>query len=225
MIGVLTYSVPHRKTYDTLCMMKALGYKNVKVFSKPFSYQKKYCPMIYHRPDVFCDITPDKLCSNLEYDYSKIESFDEINEPDNSIMLVCGAGLLPDTFISKYKVINSHPGYVPNCRGLDALKWAIYEDQPVGVTSHLVGDEIDAGYVIIRRIVPVYENDTFHRLAQRVYEEEIRVLVESIQHTNDELMYISGDETMVHKRMPHNIEAVMLKHFDEYKEKYVIKEK
>ena len=30
-IGILTYDVKHRKTYDTLCLLKAKGYDNVNV--------------------------------------------------------------------------------------------------------------------------------------------------------------------------------------------------
>ena len=41
-IGVLTYNVPHKKTYDVLCLLKASGYENVKVYAMPMKYKKKY---------------------------------------------------------------------------------------------------------------------------------------------------------------------------------------
>lgn len=59
---------------------------------------------------------------------------------------------------------------------LDALKWAIYEGETIGVTTHIIGREIDAGEIIKTKIVCVYENNTFHRVCARFYENEIKVL-------------------------------------------------
>jgi phosphoribosylglycinamide formyltransferase-1 len=142
-----------------------------------------------------------------------------VNLAHGSIVLVCGAGLLPEEFIHKYKVVNAHPGYIPNCRGLDAFKWAIYENQPIGVTAHLLGDEVDAGEIIIRENIPVYDNDTFHAVAQRVYENEIRILVDAIDIvlSGQTLAYIRGGDSVVHKRMPKDIESKLLDDFERYK--------
>jgi phosphoribosylglycinamide formyltransferase-1 len=218
-ISVLTYIARHRKTYDTLCLLKAKGYKNVTVYAIPFQYKKVFKPILEHRPEMIWDIDTREICKNFNYNYFEINSYDEVSLADGSIVLVCGAGLLPEEFIHNYKIINAHPGYIPNCRGLDALKWAIYEKQPIGVTSHLIGNEVDAGEVIIRNRIQVYENDTFHAVAQRVYENEIDVLVKSIQVvlSGEKLTYISGMETIVHKRMPKDIECKLLDVFEEYK--------
>lgn len=74
-----------------------------------------------------------------------------------------------------------HPGYISLARGLDALKWEIYEDLPIGVTTHFIGDEVDAGEIIERKEILVYKNDTFHALARRVYETEVAMLVSSLR--------------------------------------------
>ena len=50
-IAVLTYNQKHRKTYDTLCLLKAKGYSNVRVFGQPMTYRKKRYPLIEHRPE------------------------------------------------------------------------------------------------------------------------------------------------------------------------------
>lgn len=218
-IGVLTYNVRHRKTYDILCRLKAEGYKKVCVYAIPLQYIKTFKPKLQHRPEMPWQIEIKTLCHNFSYDYNEIKDYEDINNERGTIMLVAGAGLLPDEFIKKYRVINAHPGYIPNCRGLDAYKWAIYEKQPMGVTSHLIGEEVDAGEVILRKKVSVYKNDTFFSLAERVYENEIEILVESvpcvIESRNTE--YISGDGYVVHKRMPKHIEEKLLGVFEEYK--------
>ena len=223
-ICVLTYKVRHRKTYDVLCLLKAMGYERVTVYAIPLQYQKSFRPLLQHRPEMNWPIDTDFLCENFSYKYVDIGSYTDINEPDDKIILVGGAALLPDEFIHKYRIINSHPGYIPNCRGLDAYKWAIYEKQPIGVTSHLLGNEVDAGKVILRQKVPFYNSDTFYSLAQRVYEWEIRVLAESVLCVMQErkLEYISGNEYAVHRRMPPNIESKLLDYFEKYKEEMKI---
>ena len=222
MIGVLTYNVPHRKTYDTLCLLKSKGYEDVIVYAIPLQYKKKFSPQIAHRPEMIWDVQTQKMCESFGYEYEEILQYDEIKQPNGAVMLVCGAGLLPDDFIKKYKVINAHPGYIPNCRGLDALKWAIYEGECVGVTTHLIGDEVDAGEVISRKKIPIYKNDTFHLVAQRVYENEIELLVEAISDVQSQkpTSYISGNGFEVHKRMPNAIELELYNKFEEYKKAY-----
>lgn len=223
-ICVLTYDIRHRKTYDILCLLKAMGYRSVTVYAIPLQYQKSFQPLLQHRPEMVWPIDTDLLCKNFSYTYITINNYMDINEEDGKIILVGGATLLPPEFIQKYQVINSHPGYIPNCRGLDAYKWAIYEKQPIGVTSHLVGNEVDAGEIILREKVSVYENDTFYSLAQRVYENEIRIIVESIscliRERNRE--YISGDGYVIHRRMPKDIESKLLEYFERYKSEVVV---
>ena len=218
---VLTYNVPHRKTYDTLCLLKACGYSDVLVWAVPMHYKKKFRPKYEHRPELVVKIAPEELCRNLGYDYVLSENgYGDLDIPADTPVLVCGAGIIPDDFVKAHKVINAHPGYIPLARGLDAFKWAIVEDLPIGVTSHLIGDEVDAGYVFERREIPVYENDTFHALAQRVYENEIQMLVDAIRHTGDELTHIPAGENELHRRMPPETEQNLMKSFDLYIQKH-----
>lgn len=218
LIGVLTYNIPHRKTYDTLCLLKARGYKDVIVFATPLHYKKQFKPLYEHRPQLINQISSIKdFCNNLDYKYELIDNFSDIDLKENTKILVCGAGILPDNFIKKYKVINSHPGYIPEVRGLDSLKWAIILEKKIGVTTHLIGDEVDAGYIIEQKEVPIYENDTFHALSQRVYETEIYMLIDAIEKSDGNLIYKSGKNTEVHTRMPKEIEVELLKKFEEVK--------
>lgn len=222
LIGVLTYNIPHRKTYDTLCLLKARGYKDVIVFGTSLHYKKRFKPLYEHRPQLINQIfSIEEFCKNLNYKYKLIDSFLEIDLKEDTRILVCGAGLLPDSFVKKYKVINSHPGYIPEVRGLDSLKWAIILKKKIGVTTHLIGDEVDAGYIIEQKEIPIYENDTFHALSQRVYETEICMLVDAIEKSDGNLIYKSGENTEVHTRMQKEIEVELLQKFEEIKIKSI----
>jgi len=217
-VSVLTYTTKHRKTFDTLSLLRANGYADVAVYAVPFHYEKKKYPMIYHRPEMNYELPEiQELCSNFGYHYEEGQ-LDAFNIESDRVVLVAGAGILPKDFIDSHTVINAHPGYIPNCRGLDALKWAIFENEPVGVTTHLIGEYIDAGQVIERRKIDVYKTDTFHALAQRVYENEVSMLVEAIKNYDShtlETIYPSGYE--IHKRMPEELEKNLIDKFDAYK--------
>lgn len=220
---VLTYNVKHKKTYDTLCLLKAKGYHKVLVWATPFTYVKKFHPIFEHRPEMIVDIDTERLCKNFGFDYRLSKSgYDELKVSQDTPVLVCGAGLIPDDFIKKYKVINSHPGYIPLARGLDALKWAIHDNVAIGATTHIIGDEIDAGEIIERREIPVYINDTFHALSQRVYDNEIDMLVRTLELLDEKHTYISAQGEEAHKRMPPEIEKNLMMNFENYKIKYAV---
>ena len=217
-IAVLTYPVKHRKTFDFLSLLKVNGYSDVKVFAIPYHYKKVKFPLIEHRPEMIYDVPEiGDICRNLSYDYYE-GNLDDFNIESDRLVLIAGAGILPDKFIKTHVVVNAHPGYIPNCRGLDALKWAIVEMQPIGVTSHLLGDFVDAGDVIERRMIPVKPNDTFHAIAQRVYENEVSILVGAIKKLSlQKTTFISPENYTLHKRMPKDIETGLLEAFESYK--------
>nr|WP_300819524.1 GNAT family N-acetyltransferase [uncultured Acetatifactor sp.] len=217
-VAVLTYPVKHRKTFDVLSLLKANGYADVMVCAIPFHYQKKKFPIYQHRPEMNFSLPDVEIfCRNLGYQY-KVGQLDSFEIEKNRIVLIAGAGLLADKFVKEHTVINAHPGYIPECRGLDAFKWAIIEDKTIGVTTHLVGDYIDAGFVIERRKIDIYSSDTFHALAQRVYENEVSMLIEAIEKCDKEIMQmIEPGNTEVHKRMPENIERALIIKFESYK--------
>ena len=118
------------------------------------------------------------------------------------IFLLCGAGLLADDLVRKHRIINAHPGYSPYARGLDAFKWSIWYGLPVGVSTHFLGDYVDAGEVIEIREINIGQYDTFHSVAQKVYENEIDMLVGAIDKVDDEhRLVIPSKDSEVFKRM------------------------
>lgn len=69
-----------------------------------------------------------------------------------------------------------------------------------------------------RRIIDIYQTDTFHAVAERVYENEVSMLVEAIDKCHDsDLEIISPGTYELHKRMLEKIEKDLLKIFEQYK--------
>lgn len=217
-IAVITYNVRHRKTYDTLCLLKARGY-DASVYAQPMTYVKKRQPLVQHRPELAAYIPElTALCHNLGYKLIEGEFVSTIGHKDDRgsvIYLLCGAGLLPDDFIKAHRIINAHPGYIPLARGLDAYKWSVYNGIPIGVTTHFLGDYVDAGEVIERRQIEIKPFDTFHSVSQRVYENEIDMLVGAIDKVDDEHeLIVPVEDSVVFKRMPEELERELFDRFN-----------
>lgn len=225
-IAVISYNTPHRKTQDVLNGLKAKGYKNVNVFALPFVQRENpFKPIYQHRPSKSIQVEPIDFCQNFGYDFD-LTTADTLNNQLNEFradyVIIAGAGLLPDELVENHKIINTHPGFLPLTRGLDSLKWAITKGVKIGVTTHFVDTEADAGFLIEQQYVPIFENDTFHSVAYRQYEIEIEMLVNSIEliPTLTEFKSLSSNEFEATRRMPKAIEENLMLAFDVYKEKY-----
>ena len=210
-IHILTYDAPHRKTQDLLLKLKMKGYTDINVYATPWEERKNFQPLIPHRHLIAENISLKDLCKNLSYTYTPIDIAD-IKLDDNDIMLIGGAGIIPKELIGN-KIINSHPAYLPNVRGLDSLKWAIINGQPIGVTTHIINEHTDAGHLIRREFVPLYYWDTFHSVAVRQYEMEIQMLVDAIEELPKAELTPLPTTGVVTRRMPHKYELKLMKKF------------
>lgn len=213
-VFVVAYDCPHRKTYDVLTLLKAFGYKSVTVFTSPMTYKKTFIPLLQHRPNTVHFIDTKTLCDNLNYRCINLKSLQElilfVKDVEEAPVLIAGAGLLPNELLNKINFINVHPGYLPYARGLDAFKWSLLQNLPIGVTAHLLGQEVDSGVLIHRLRIFPQKNDTFHSLAYKVYEEEINLLVKSIElYKNAKEIIQTLDTFPAHKRMPNEIEKTL----------------
>ncbi|MDR2123104.1 MAG: formyl transferase [Flavobacteriaceae bacterium] len=222
-IAVISYDHPTRKTQEVLLRLKGKGYKNVDIYAIPFIFRKPLQPMISHRPaELLLELDNESLASNLGYTYIR-KNIEELKDSFNQVVydaiLIAGAGLLPEDLVDSHKIINSHPGYLPYVRGLDAVKWSIYKKLPVGVTVHFVDREADAGLLIIRQKLTISSDDTFHSLCFKLWNLEMRLLVESVELIEkiEKFTPLSTDLGESHRRMPKEKEAELYQKFEEYK--------
>jgi len=225
MIGIITYDTPHRKTQDLVANLMLSGYSELHLIVIPWVERTNFQPIFKHRPSKCLNITIEELSDRLKISYSKIE-VKNLNkfftEKVFNHIMIAGAGLLPVELAVNHKIINSHPGYLPNVKGLDAFKWAIYQGQPIGVTTHYISDKADEGELIEKRIIPVYFEDSFHNVSYRIYETEIEMLVNSIKLIdNNQVEYesLTDNRYVANKRMPHNYEIIMMTRFEDIRKK------
>ena len=208
MVYVLTYDFPHKKTQDLLFKLKIKDYQ-VTVIALPWVDRKNFSPLIPHRFFKAHKIYPKELCERLNFKYQKINSFSELEITDYT--LIGGAGIIPQKLTDSKKIINSHPAYLPYVRGLDSLKWAIYDGKQIGVTTHIISEEIDTGWLIKKEKLPIYSWDTFHSVAYRQYELEIDMLANSIEDLKKaKLEPLSSSYSIPKRRMPHKYEQKLI---------------
>jgi len=224
MIGIITYDFPHRKTQDLISQLIFKGYKDLVIVATPYIERKNFQPLFTHRPGKAVNVSVKDLCERLNINYVKI-NLEEINEYLNKNVLehilIAGAGILPEEIAVNHKIINSHPGYLPVIKGLDALKWAIYNEQPIGVTTHYISEKADEGLLIERKIVPVYFEDTFHSVSFRQYEMEIEMLVNAIEISKTIIQHeiLIDERYLANRRMSHHLELKMMNIFQKIIEK------
>ncbi len=72
-------------------------------------------------------------------------------------------------------VLNAHPGILPKYRGASCCEWAIYNNDPVGVTAHFMDEGVDSGPILFSERYPVRAGESYqdiriglYRLAHRV---------------------------------------------------------
>lgn len=120
------------------------------------------------------------------------------------VELVVMAGWLklcpvPDDFAGR--VVNIHPSLLPAFGGHgmygDRIHAAVIERgcKVTGVTVHFVDNEYDAGPIIWQTPVPVFEDDTPHTLADRVFEAELEAYPHVLK------MLATGHVTLVDGRV------------------------
>lgn len=210
MIGIITYDIPHRKTQDVLFRLRAYGYTEVECVATKFIKRKQFVPLVRHRNVKALNIHPSELCRNMGYTYTE-----EIDLSRYDKILIGGCGILSEDIIEGYEIINSHPGYLPYVRGLDSVKWAILEGYPIGVTTHVINKDIDAGLMIDQRFIQVDFFDSLQNVGMKVYELELDMLIEAIDNPNR--TPIDASRYPPHRRMPHRLEMKMLEKFERMK--------
>ena len=219
-IAIITYDRAHRKTQDTITKLLIRGYSSLTVIATPWEERKKFIPLFSHRPSNCEDIQLDTLCKNLSVTCEKMkveELSNYFSEKKFNHILIAGAGLLPDELVLSHNIINSHPGYLPFSKGLDSFKWAVYNGMPLGATVHYVTNTADEGTLIHQELINVEFTDTFHSVANRIYELEVKLLVDSIDLLEGGLSAntsLSNANYAATRRMPHRIEVAMMARFE-----------
>lgn len=124
------------------------------------------------------------------------------------IDLVCLAGfnrILTSRFLDRFplRIMNIHPSLLPAFAGLQGLRVheAVieYGVKVTGCTVHFVTADLDAGPIIIQRVVAVDDGDTPETLALRVLAEEHRAYPEAVRLFCEDRLEVVGRRVLVRR--------------------------
>lgn len=117
-------------------------------------------------------------------DINSDENVRYINEFDPAlIMSLYFNQIISDKTLNlvKTEVINIHPSYLPNYKGISPTFWALAENQDEsGVTVHEISKGIDEGGIIAQKRVSINDNDSEHSLYVRCTKAGLELLKELI---------------------------------------------
>ena len=92
--------------------------------------------------------------------------------------------LLSPAFVEAWRnrIVNIHPSLLPSFPGVDAQAQALAHGVKVtGCTVHFVDEGLDAGPIIVQRVVEVRDDDSAETLSARILEQEHLAYVEALQ--------------------------------------------
>lgn len=179
-VDLLTYDCPHRKTLDIFIELIANGYGISKVYAAPLVDLGLKQDLVKLSANNCYTIHTKILCDKFKIPYI-IKPHTEIESGDLGI--IGGARILPDYVIQNYRtgIINIHPGLLPENRGLDNIKWALYHNMPQGLTVHFIDKYVDRGTIILKKKVPVYDDDKIYHIHQRLTSLQPKLLIDSLK--------------------------------------------
>jgi len=130
---------------------------------------------------LYLDPGPKKTWLLPEYEEKYVQTLRE-----HKVDLVCLAGFMriikkPLLEAFSGRILNIHPALLPSFPGLDVQKKALeYGAKFSGCTVHFVTPDVDAGPIVTQAVVPVLDDDTPEKLAERILKEEHRIYTEAI---------------------------------------------
>lgn len=82
------------------------------------------------------------------------------------LAILAGADIVPAELLEvpRAGTLNPHYGLLPRYRGMNVAEWSVYNDDPVGVSVHLVDPGIDTGDILGRAAIAVKGSDTLETI-------------------------------------------------------------
>ena len=232
-IIVFAYNFPHKKTQDFLLRLSLSGLKPDLVIASPpqqLALPKSILKDKYRHIDL---VDPKHLCQSLKFNYLESahdsrETIEALRSIVPDLGIIAASRILKREAIEAFKlgVLNFHPGIIPENRGLNAVKWAVYKNIPQGMTAHFIDERVDAGRVLKKVIIPVYQDDTLKDINMRIHEVEVKELIPTLdlifkgEHRQIEVQFTNDG---YHPPADESIDRTVISRFEEYKKKWASK--
>ena len=147
---LFAYDFPHKKTQDFLFRLIVEGYtincciaapwKKLNINPSTVRVEQKHTGLCH--PNLICRKFKIKY---LSADHNSKEVVNFITNNPVDMYIIAGARILSPQIIQacKGKILNLHPGLLPEVRGLDTFLWSIFYKKPLGISAHFITPKID----------------------------------------------------------------------------------
>ncbi len=152
-------------------------------------------------------LQPEKIKNNQDF----INRLKEIS-PDVIVVVAYGK-ILPEEILKlpKYGCINVHASLLPKYRGAAPINWAIINgEKETGITTMLMDKGLDTGDILLKKSIPILEEDDAETLHDKLSLLGAEVLIETLRRLKEgTLIPVKQDESqasyapMLDKKMGH----------------------
>lgn len=235
-VAAFVYDFPHWKSTAGLFNLALHGFKPAVAFGQPKMKLKIHDSNIrisvrhahLGHPRATADFLGIPYHVGL---HNSEQTIQYVKDFKIDVGVILGARILSRDLIDAFRIgiINLHPGLIPDNRGLDNLKYAILKMVPQGVTVHLIDERVDAGQIISKEIIDVYDDDALIDIDTRLKETEQRMMILALKSLEHEDIFAPlGNATgfdefyneTYHSTMPPDQEAEIMMRFEYYRKYY-----
>ena len=174
---IFGYLFPHKKTYDFVTMLFALGFKNIMVLGAPklkLAHNGRPKTTDESASNAYCVKT---LCRvlNVKFEECAHDDIQKISNINNQLQaqtaIVSGARIIKREVIDLFSngIVNFHPGMIPETSGLDSFYHSIAKNCSMGVTVHFIDHKVDAGRFIFFEKLRVETGQTMEVVRENLY--------------------------------------------------------
>ncbi|WP_337873274.1 methionyl-tRNA formyltransferase, partial [Ignavibacterium sp.] len=120
---------------------------------------------------------PEKLKGNTEF-------IEQMKSLDPDLFVVVAFRILPkEVFeIPKYGSFNLHASLLPKYRGAAPIQWALINgEKETGLTTFKLAEKVDTGNIYLQEKVPIYPEDYFGTLHDRLSELGAEIVMRTIE--------------------------------------------
>tara|TARA_B100001094_G_scaffold274093_1_gene280855 strand:- start:8431 stop:9129 length:699 start_codon:yes stop_codon:yes gene_type:complete len=226
-IGVFAYNFPHWKTQEGINNLILNGFTPKLILAANPVKLNFYQSKIRISPKDLYLTHPKIIAKTHGIDYKVVihnseETNKIVKEYNLDLGIILGSRILKPIAFENFKigVLNMHPGILPINRGLDNIKWAVINNHPQGVTTHLIDKNIDKGKLIDKQNIKIYQDDTLMDFHIRVQNLEQKMMIEALHSIPKIKKYSPLSDGNYYKSVPIEIEYKFDYYLNRYKDKY-----
>ena len=223
-ILLFVYNFKHKKSIDFIYKLKENDINISAIIAADYIKINRPKKIIKNSSFSQCEEHPFDLANRFNIPYFVLNHnsntiVDIIREHSIDLGVIAGARILDHKIIKLFNrgIINFHPAILPECRGLDSLLWSIYNNYPLGVTSHLINQKIDAGKLVMKSKIKILSNDNFFTIHKKIYNLQLDLIIPSLNQLSlNRDLQILADHGSYNTYMSEDLQKEVVEKVDSY---------